>query len=225
MTLIDSKSPEDLSTSGLVNYLTDIQALGFSPVTTSRPGIAAPYFLDTQLLNDGNNLSVIKYFLAKFVVDLEHHYGIKYDYIIGVSYSGQTLATSLSIAMAEEYDRICKVRFDRKTPAYPGEKPLTQKVGGNVLIVDDMISSGETLRRIIEICKMYQCTKITSLVMLDRQEPGKIFKTQSGLKELEHVTQTDVHAMIKLSDILKEIDGTEHFNSLMLYMRNHCVVY
>jgi len=202
-------------------YLCNNSVLGFEPVTTSRPGVLAPYYFDKHKINQGTVLNTVAEQLAEHVNKIESATE-PFDWILGASYSGVGIASVLATKLSHDIG----VRFDRKVPSYLGEKPITTKVPGRVLIVDDMISSGATQRRLVDIARRYGATSIVALAVFDRMEPGKTFSDLSGLKEFETVTGVNMYTSLTLADVLTYIKEKqpEHFTELMLYMRNHCVV-
>jgi len=202
-------------------YLCNNSVLGFEPVTTSRPGVAAPYYFDKHKINQGTVLNTVAEQLAEHVNKIESATE-PFDWILGASYSGVGIASVLATKLSHDIG----VRFDRKAPSYPSEKPITTKVPGRVLIVDDMISSGATQRRLVDIARRYGATSIVALAVFDRMEPGKTFSDLSGLEEFETVTGVNMYTSLTLADVLTYIKEKqpEHFTELMLYMRNHCVV-
>ena len=104
---------------------------------TLKSGRVSPYFFNAGLFNTGGALAK----LGRFYAAALEASGIEYDVVFGPAYKGIPLATTVTVALADQYNKDMPYVFNRKEAKTHGEggnlvgSPLT----GRVLIVDDEI--------------------------------------------------------------------------------------
>ena len=180
------------------NFLTlaiEANALKFGDFTL-KSGRKSPYFFNASALIEHGSLHVLGGILAAKIKDSN----LKFDMIFGPAYKGIFLGSILATKLSEkEYMPIC---FNRKEVKEHGEggSLLGALPKGNVLIIDDVVSSGLAIREALTFLSNYHVNVVGALVTLDRQEKGQ----NSNLKASSELSNEglDVHSIISLDDLL-----------------------
>ena len=180
------------------NFLTlaiEANALKFGDFTL-KSGRKSPYFFNASALIEHGSLHVLGGILAAKIKDSN----LKFDMIFGPAYKGIFLGSILATKLSEkEYMPIC---FNRKEVKEHGEggSLLGALPKGNVLIIDDVVSSGLAIREALTFLSNYDVNVVGALVTLDRQEKGQ----NSNLKASSELSNEglDVHSIISLDDLL-----------------------
>jgi orotate phosphoribosyltransferase len=185
-----------------LEFALEINAIRFGEFTL-KSGRISPYFFNAGLFDSGARLAKLGKFYAQAAVES----GIEFDMVYGPAYKGIPLAAAFAIALAEHFDRDIPYAFNRKEAKTHAEggiivgAPLT----GKVLIIDDVISAGLSVKEAVEIIKDQGANPVGVLIALDRQErgAGKI----SAVNEVENSCNLKVHNIINLQS-LKEFLAT-----------------
>ncbi|MDO9106744.1 MAG: orotate phosphoribosyltransferase [Methylovulum sp.] len=164
-----------------------------------KSGRTSPYFFNTGLFNTGARLGKLGQFYAQALI----HSGIEPDMLYGPAYKGIPLVSATAIAYSQAALRDIPFAFNRKEVKDHGEGGIL--VGapllGKVLIVDDVITAGTSVRESITIIEHTAATPIGVLIALDRQEKG-----QHDLSAVQEVTSQfgiPVVSIISLADIVE----------------------
>lgn len=149
---------------------------------TLKSGRSSPYFINAGQLRTGGAIAGLGRAYAARILDA----GLECDFVFGPSYKGIPLAVATATALAER-GVDAGFSFDRKEVKDHGEGGRfvgTQpKAGLRAVIVDDVITSGASIRHSVELLKR-SAVRITGVVVaVDRQERGS--GTKSTLNELE----------------------------------------
>lgn len=168
-----------------------------------KSGRTSPYFFNTGLFNTGVKLGRLGEFYALALKQS----GLTPDILYGPAYKGIPLVSSMSIAYAKLMDRDIPFAFNRKETKEHGEGGMLvgSSLQGKVLIVDDVITAGTSVKESVEIISQTGATPVGVLIALDRQE-----KAQSGLSAIQEVTECfkiPVIAIISLENIIDYIES------------------
>jgi orotate phosphoribosyltransferase len=179
-----------------IRFAVEQKVLCFGEFNT-KAGRVSPYFFNAGLFNDGRSLKTLTQFYAKTILAS----GISFDVLFGPAYKGITLAAGTSIALAElEYNRpYC---YNRKEAKDHGEGGTTvgAKLHGRVLIIDDVISAGTSVRESIELIRAAGATPCGVVIALDRMERGQT--PLSAVQEVQLNYNIPVIAIATLDDLL-----------------------
>ena len=151
-----------------IQFALEAKVLCFGEFKT-KAGRLSPYFFNTGLFNDGESLRRLGQFYAKAINDS----GIAFDMLYGPAYKGIPLVSTTAVALAEK-GRNVPFCFNRKEAKDHGEggntigAPLT----GRVLIVDDVISAGTSVRESVEIIHAAGGVPCGVVISFDRMERG-----------------------------------------------------
>lgn len=149
---------------------------------TLKSGRVSPYFFNAGLFNSGASLARFGRFFARAIVDS----GVPFDLLYGPAYKGIPLAAATSIALANEHGRDTPFAFNRKEAKEHGEggNIIGSKLAGEVLIIDDVITAGTSVRESVDIIKAHGAAPAGVVIALDRQERG-----QDQLSAIEEVRE------------------------------------
>ena len=168
----------------------------------TKAGRISPYFFNAGLFNDGDSLKQLTQFYAKALVDAEIQFGMIY----GPAYKGIPLAAGTAIALSD-MGRNVPYCFNRKEAKDHGEGGNTvgAKLQGRVLIIDDVISAGTSVRESIELIRAAGATPAAVVIALDRMELGQTERGMGGLSAVQEVQRNyniPVIAIATLDDLL-----------------------
>lgn len=183
-----------------VQFAIQQNALRFGEFHT-KAGRLSPYFFNSGLFNDGASMAALSTFYAKAALVS----GVEFDMIFGPAYKGITLATGMAMKLAEMGKNV-PFAFNRKEAKDHGEGGLIvgAPLKGRVLIVDDVISAGTSVRESIEIIRAAGAIPAGVVISLDRQERSGTateIGTYSAAEEVSRAHGIAVIAVATLSDL------------------------
>jgi orotate phosphoribosyltransferase len=134
---------------------------------------------------------------------------IYFDMLFGPAYKGIPLASTCSIALADEHERDLPYSFNRKEAKDHGEGGtiVGAALKDRVMIIDDVISAGTSVRESIDLINQAQATPAGVVIALDRQELGK--GDVSAIAELEKNYSLPVTSIIKLEHLIAFLQGNK----------------
>lgn len=135
----------------------------------TKAGRLSPYFFNAGLFNDGASLHNLSQFYAQAILTS----GVSFDMLFGPAYKGIPLAAGTAIALSEQ-GRNVPYCFNRKEAKDHGEggTMVGAKLQGRVLIIDDVISAGTSVRESIELIRAAGAEPCGVVIALDRMERG-----------------------------------------------------
>ena len=182
-----------------------------------KSGRVSPYFFNTGLFNNGDSLAR----LGRSYAHALQNSGMAFDMLFGPAYKGIPLVSSLSIALAEHFQRSVPYCFDRKEEKDHGEGGITvgAPLAGRVLIVDDVISAGLSVNHSVDLIRRCQAVPAGVIIVLDRQERGS--GKLSAIQEVEQQQKMTVISVIKLDNIVEYLeeqgDMAQHVEKIRQY--------
>jgi orotate phosphoribosyltransferase len=204
-----------------ITFCIEQQVLKFGEFKT-KAGRLSPYFFNAGLFNDGDSLLRLGEFYANSI----EKSGIEFDMLFGPAYKGIPLAASIAIAFAKK-GRNLPYAYNRKEAKDHGEggtvvgAPLT----GRVLIIDDVISAGTSVRESVDLIQANGAIASGVSIALDRQEKG--LGELSATQEVEQNNNMPVISIAKLSDLLAHIESsdalTPHLEAIKRYQQRYCL--
>jgi len=151
-----------------IRFTIEQKVLRFGEFQT-KAGRLSPYFFDAGLFYDGAALKRLAQFYAKAIGTA----GIGFDMLFGPAYKGIPLVAAVSIALAEA-GRNVRYSFNRKEAKDHGEggTVIGAPLSGRVLIVDDVISAGTSVRESVNLIRASNAIPCGVAIALDRMERG-----------------------------------------------------
>ncbi|MET0028572.1 MAG: orotate phosphoribosyltransferase [Candidatus Thiodiazotropha sp.] len=181
-----------------LDFALDVGVLKFGEFTL-KSGRISPYFFNAGLFNTGASLARLGRYYAQAIVDS----GVAFDVLYGPAYKGIPLAAVTAAALYDQHDRDIPYAFNRKEAKDHGEGGVIvgHALQGGVLIIDDVISAGTSVRESMEIIKAEQATPAGVVIALDRQERGK--GERSAIQEVEQDYNMPVSAIVRLEQLIE----------------------
>ncbi|MBL0077165.1 MAG: orotate phosphoribosyltransferase [Rhodocyclaceae bacterium] len=190
---------------------------------TTKAGRVSPYFFNAGLFNDGDSLRQLSEFYAKAIIAS----GLGFDTLFGPAYKGIPLAAGTAMALSG-MGRNTPFAYNRKEAKDHGEggtlvgAPLTG-AGGRVLIIDDVISAGTSVRESVEMIRAAGATPVGVVIALDRQERGT--GALSAVQEVENSYGIPVISVAKLADVIRYLSGQSelecHLDAIRAYREQY----
>lgn len=167
----------------------------------TKAGRMSPYFFNAGLFNDGDKLKRLGEFYAKAIIDS----GIGFDVLFGPAYKGIPLAASIVVALAG-MGRNIPFAFNRKEAKDHGEggTVVGAQLQGRVLIVDDVISAGTSVRESVELIRHSGAEPAGVVIALDRMERGSGDK--SAVQEVREQYDIPVVAVVTLDNLVEFLE-------------------
>jgi orotate phosphoribosyltransferase len=149
-----------------VKFSVDAGVLRFGEFKT-KAGRLSPYFFNAGLFDDGAKLGRLAQFYAQRLVAS----GLQFDMLFGPAYKGITLAAAVSVELAR-LGHNKPYAYNRKEAKDHGEGGtlVGAPVRGRVLIIDDVISAGTSVRESIAMIRAAGAQPCGVTIALDRQE-------------------------------------------------------
>jgi orotate phosphoribosyltransferase len=216
-----SQLKQELS-QAFIAFAIEKQVLKFGEFKT-KAGRLSPYFFNAGLFNDG--MSLLK--LGEFYAESIKKSGIEFDMLFGPAYKGITLAASIAIALAKNGHNV-PYAYNRKEAKDHGEGGMIvgAPLQGRVLIIDDVISAGTSVRESIDLITQQGATPCGVAIALDRQEKG--LGELSAVQEVQSAHHLPVCAIANLSDLLEFVanqqDMAQHLLKIQLYRQLYGVL-
>lgn len=165
---------------------------------TLKSGRISPYFFNAGLFNTGSALAELGRFYARAVLAS----GVQFDMVYGPAYKGIPLAATLAIALADQHGRDVPFAFNRKEAKDHGEGGVIvgAPLQGRILVVDDVISAGTSVRESAELITAAGATLAGVAIALDRQERGQ--DAGSAVQEVERTYGIPVVSIANLNALL-----------------------
>ena len=189
----------------------------------TKAGRLSPYFFNAGLFNDG--ISLLK--LGEFYAQSIQKSGIAYDMLFGPAYKGITLVASIAIALAKNGHNV-PYAYNRKEAKDHGEGGVIvgAPLSGRVLIIDDVISAGTSVRESVDLIRQHGATPCGVAIALDRQEKG--LGELSAVQEVVQSNHIPVCAIANLDDLLQYVsnqqDMAQHLLSIKMYRQQYGVI-
>ena len=203
-----------------IRFAINLGVLRFGEFKT-KAGRLSPYFFNSGLFQDGAALRELCQFYAQAILAS----GLEFDMLFGPAYKGIPLAAGTAIALAEQ-GRNVPYCFNRKEAKDHGEGGVTvgAKLQGRVLVIDDVISAGTSVRESVDIIRGAGATPCGVVIALDRMERGQ---TAQGIAALSAVQEVEkdfgirVISIAALDDVLDYLHGhpdmVQYLGAVQLY--------
>ncbi len=181
-----------------VDFAINVGVLQFGEFVL-KSGRKSPYFFNAGLFNSGARLAKLGEFYAQAIVDSK----LQFDVLFGPAYKGIPLASATSIALAERHQKDVPYSFDRKEAKDHGEGGLIvgAPLAGKVLVIDDVISAGTSVRAASKLIESFGATMSGVVIALDRQERGS--GDLSAVQEVKNTFGIQVVSIANLETLVK----------------------
>lgn len=180
----------------------------------TKSGRLSPYFFNAGLFNNGESLFKLANFYAQALLDSE----IKFDMIFGPAYKGIPLAAATAIAISQKISKPIPFCFNRKEAKDHGEGGtlVGAPLSGNVIIIDDVITAGTSVRESVNIIQSAHAKPAGVLIALDRMERSGYdseLSASSSVQRVQQIYGIPVVSIANLNDIMDVIKESPEFKS------------
>jgi len=184
-----------------IRFALEAKVLSFGEFKT-KAGRLSPYFFNAGGFNDGARLSALGRYYAKALQESK----ISFDMLYGPAYKGITLAAATAIALADNGLNV-PFAYNRKEAKDHGEGGtlVGAPVKGKVVIVDDVISAGTSVRESVDLIRSAGAEPAAVLIALDRMErSGNAVEIgeKSAVQDVEQEFGLPVIAIANLADLM-----------------------
>jgi len=186
----------------------------------TKAGRLSPYFFNAGLFNDGDSLSRVGQFYAKAILAAD----VEFDMLYGPAYKGIPLVCATAIALSA-HGRSPRFCFNRKEPKDHGEGGATigAPLAGRVLIVDDVISAGTSVRESVDIIRAAGATPCAVAILLDRMERGA--GSESAVQEVRRRFGMPVISIADLDDLIAFLEKHEEMARQLQHVERYRMQY
>ena len=183
---------------------------------TTKAGRLSPYFFNAGLFNDGASTLQLARFYAQAIINSK----LPFDMLFGPAYKGIILAAATAMMLAEQGVNV-PFAYNRKEAKDHGEGGVLvgAPLQGRVLIIDDVISAGTSVRESVRLIEAAGAVPAGVAIALDRMEKGS-----GELSAVQEVTQQyglPVVAIANLQDLLTLIADND---TLAAYRQRYGVI-
>lgn len=191
-----------------LHFALEQKVLKFGQFTT-KAGRQSPYFFNAGLFNDGYSMLRLARFYARSIIASE----VKFDMLFGPAYKGIILAAATAMMLAEQGINV-PYAYNRKETKDHGEGGILvgAPLRGKVLIIDDVISAGTSVRESVQIIQQFGASPAGVAIALDRMEKGN--SHTSAVQEVQQHYQIPVIPIATLDNLLQMLESE---NSLAEY--------
>jgi orotate phosphoribosyltransferase len=198
-----------------IAFACELGVLRFGEFKT-KAGRLSPYFFNAGLFSDGASLSRLSDFYARRVLAA----GVGFDVLFGPAYKGIPLAAGTAIALAG-LGHNTPYAYNRKEAKDHGEGGtlVGAPLKGRVLIIDDVISAGTSVRESVDLIRNAGATPAAVLIALDRQERGQ--GELSAVQEVERNYGIPVISIASLTDLIDYLSGQPELENKLAAVRDY----
>ena len=169
---------------------------------TTKAGRQSPYFFNAGLFNDGASTLQLAKFYAEAIIASK----VEFDMLFGPAYKGIMLAEKgINVPFA----------YNRKEAKDHGEGGVLvgAPLQGRVLIIDDVISAGTSVRESVKLIEAEGAIPAAVAIALDRMEKGTGDK--SAVQEVEQQYGLPVVSIANLNDLFTLLQNNSEFSNYL----------
>ena len=199
---------------------------------TTKSGRQSPYFINSGKFQTGEHIGLVSEYYATLIYEKLNG---TFDVLFGPAYKAIPLCTLTAAALHRLYGINAGYSFNRKEVKSHGDGGVfvghQPKDGDRILIIEDVISAGTSVREVHPLLKAAADVSITDMVIsVDRMEKGK-----GGLTAVSEIKQEfgiSVHSLVTVKEIIgylhnKEVEGKVFINDdvrekMEVYLRKYC---
>lgn len=172
----------------------------------TKAGRLSPYFFNAGLFDDGAKLGRLAEFYARRLIAS----GLQFDMLFGPAYKGITLAAAVAVELAR-HGRNVPYAYNRKEAKDHGEGGtlVGATLAGRVLIIDDVISAGTSVRESISMIQAAGAVPSSVVIALDRQEKATDDGSESAVQFVQRQLGLEVCAIATLKDLLQYLETNQ----------------
>ena len=207
-----STEPDPTLAQEFVAFAVQAGVLRFGEFTT-KAGRLSPYFFNAGLFCDGARLGRLAEFYARRLLADADGGDLGFDMLFGPAYKGITLASAVAVELARHGHNL-PFAYNRKEAKDHGEggQLVGAPLAGRVLIIDDVISAGTSVRESITMIRGAGAQPQAVAIALDRQEQATEAGQDVPFSAVQYVSRElkmRVSAIATLADLLAYLRGAQ----------------
>ena len=185
-----------------IRFCVESGVLTFGEFKT-KAGRITPYFFNAGSFDHGAALGRLAEFYARTIVQS----GLEFDMLFGPAYKGIALAAATAVELAR-LGRDVPFAYNRKEAKDHGEGGVVvgRALAGRVLIIDDVISAGTSVRESVGLIRAAGAVPVGVAIALDRMEKG--LGEFSAVEEVNRDYRLPVISIAALTDVLGFLDAS-----------------
>lgn len=175
---------------------------------TLHSGIVSPIYLDLRLLI--SDPRVLREAARAYAAALTH---LEFDLLAGIPYAALPIGTAVALEMERP------LIFPRKTAkSYGTGRAIEGKwhVGQRVVIIEDLITSGDSILQGIAALKASGLQVTDAVVLIDRQQGGVAYLAQQGYAVHSVMTMEQLLAILAQHELISPRQRSRVLNFLSL---------
>ena len=202
-----------------VAFATECRALRFGHFVT-KAGRDSPYFFDAGLFNSGATLGRLTELYAETILLSD----LRFDMLYGPAYKGIPLVAGVAIALARRGHDF-PYAFNRKEIKDHGEggSIIGARLEGSVLIIDDVISAGTSVRESLTHIAAGGARAAGVVIALDRMERGT--GALSAVEEVRSQMGLPVVSIANLDDIVDYLSNDPEMSASLAAVERYRALY
>ncbi len=204
-----------------IEFALEADVLRFGEFKT-KAGRLSPYFFNAGLFNTGMLLDKLGSFYAQTLLNAKNKGEIEFDMLFGPAYKGIPLVAAVAINLAR-LGCDAPWAFNRKEAKDHGEGGVIvgAPLKGRIVIIDDVISAGTSVRESVDIIRNCNAEPSGVLIAVDRMERGggAVSTTESSaVQDVQKALGLSVISIINLNDLLAFMNsGSEKAEAVSQY--------
>ena len=145
--------------------------------------------------------------------------------LYGPAYKGIPLVAAIAMALSDEHGLDLPYCFNRKEAKDHGEGGATvgAPLAGRVLMVDDVISAGTSIRESVAIIRAAGAVPVAAAISLDRQERGT--GNFSAIQEIEQELGLRVISIVSLENLVEFLQDNDDMKAELQRLRAYRETY
>jgi len=203
-----------------IEFLLKHKALKFGEFTL-KSGRISPYFFNLGTFNTGASLAELGEFYATTLLQSN----LPCDVLYGPAYKGIPLVAATAIALHNNHQKDTPYCFNRKEAKDHGESGtlVGSPMEGNVVMVDDVITAGTTVRETITLIEKMNANLTGIVIAFDRQERG--LGELSAVKETAEKHGVPVQSIITLQDLIHYMSERDEMKEQLKHIERYQTEY
>jgi orotate phosphoribosyltransferase len=179
-----------------IRFCVDTGVIRFGEFKT-KAGRLSPYFFNAGIFDHGAALGRLAEFYARTILASD----LKFDMLFGPAYKGIVLGAATAVELARAGHDV-PFAYNRKEAKDHGEGGVIvgRPLKGRVLIIDDVISAGTSVRESVALIRAAGAEPAGVVLALDRMEKGTT--ELSAVQEVNRDYGLPVLSIASLGDLL-----------------------
>jgi len=199
-----------------LEFAIELKALCFGEFKL-KSGRISPYFFNSGFFNSGHSLAKLGQYYAQAIIESK----IEFDCLYGPAYKGIPLVAAVAISLSQDHKLDIPYTFNRKEVKDHGEGGILvgAELKGNILIIDDVISAGTSVRESVTIIKQNNAIPAGVAISLDRQERGQ--GNLSAIQEVEADYKLKVINIVCLDDLAEHLASLKNQAQALIKIKSY----